>query len=120
MANRHLRCIVLGGLSNLDVTSAVQLLRVVIARLQGGRLSWEAARGSPLFALKHWFKARGWSVLRPWVWQVGRFYPTLIDLSVPASISFGQVAHVLRLGWRWHHWQAFRNCGRRDSDVDIS
>eukprot|EP00435_Cladocopium_sp_Y103_P043026 s1688_g12.t1 len=120
VANRHLRCILDGGLSNLDVVTAVQLLRVVLARARLGQLPWVAERGSPLAALKLWFRSRGWSVVRDWVWVVQGCPQTLVDLSDAVNANFALLAHALRLGWRWHHWNAFKRSGRHDADIELA
>ena len=86
VANRHLRCILDGGLCNLDVVPPVQLLRVVLARARLGRLSWLADRGSAVAALKLWLRSRGWTVERGWVWVVQGCLQTLVDRGVVRSV----------------------------------
>ena len=42
-----------------------------------------------------------------------------LDLSDATNANFALLAHALRLGWRWYHWNAFKRSGRHDSDVEL-
>ena len=71
-ANKFLRAIITGGLCHVDCLAGVVLCRVV-SSLRDRGLVWSdvAPRGTPLGALQGWFRARGFALVRPWVWSVG-------------------------------------------------
>ena len=71
-ANKFLRAIITGGLCHVDCLVGVVLCRVV-SSLRDRGLVWSdvAPQGTPLGALQGWFRARGFALVRPWVWSAG-------------------------------------------------
>ena len=104
-ANKHLRAIVYGGNSHLDMLIGASLIRVVARLITGQGVQWShrEVRGNPLATLHHWLTDHGYAASGPWVWDSDHptFKVDLLQMPVKAA------QHAARQGWRWCQWQQF-------------
>ena len=108
-----LRCLFLGGNLHLDVVWATRLLSAVFRYhlTKGSGPVWSRHSGTASNALRSWMKAKGFSEVRPWVWQHA-FAAVTVDASLSPSRHTlpslsGAACHALRQGWRawvFHEW----------------
>ena len=115
-----LRCLFLGGNLHLDVVWATRLLSAVFRYhlSKGSGPVWSRLSGTASNALRSWMKAKGFSEVRPWVWQ-----HTFAAVTVDASLSpsrhtlpslSGAACHALRQGWRAWVFQEWASSGRHE------
>ena len=112
-ANRHIRAILLGGNSHLDIVSAGSLLRTFAGIRGRGMVEWNNRAGSPLRAFRKWMADQGWAEGGPWAWK-----GCTPELSSNATVP--QLLHSLRQGWRAGQWAAFLSRGGRHEVQELS
>lgn len=115
-----LRCLFLGGNLHLDVVWATRLLSAVFRYhlSKGSGPVWSRHSGTASNALRSWMKAKGFSEVRPWVWQHA-FAAVTVDASLSPSRHTlpslsGAACHALRQGWPAWVFQEWASSGRHE------